>query len=101
MSCGALAPPLALLVGTALALGVVPEAAACTVCTGGDSPEVRQAFLWTTGFLTLLPLGLLGGMVWWLRRRMRRMARDAESRREPSGETAPPSVGALPHSLPR
>jgi hypothetical protein len=53
----------------------VPEAAsACAVCTGGGTDEVRYAFLWTTGFLSALPLGLIGGLVWFLRRRARELA---------------------------
>ena len=57
-------------------LGIValllPEAAtACAVCTGGQTEETRYAFLWTTGFLSALPLGLIGGLAWYLRRRAR------------------------------
>ena len=52
-----------------------PEAAsACAVCTGGGTDEVRYAFIWTTGFLSALPLGLIGGLVWFLRRRARELA---------------------------
>lgn len=63
----------------------LPEAAAaCAVCTGGQTDEVRYAFLWTTGLLSALPVGLVGGVVWYLRRRARELAsrRDAH-RREP------------------
>jgi hypothetical protein len=53
---------------------LLPEvAAACAVCTGGSTEEVRYAFLWTTGFLSALPLVLVGGVVWFLRRRMREL----------------------------
>lgn len=52
-----------------------PElASACPVCTAGREEENRQAFLVTTLFLSLLPLSMVGGLVWWLRRRARQAA---------------------------
>ena len=55
----------------ALALGLAtlwPALAhACPVCFS-VSPRSRLAFFATTVFLSLLPLGLIGGGVWWLRR---------------------------------
>jgi hypothetical protein len=85
----------------ALAWAAAPDAAlACSVCGGADSPAVRQAFLWTTGFLTVLPLGLLGGFLWWLRRRVRGLERERDARAAASGqgEAAPgrSAVGASP-----
>jgi hypothetical protein len=44
------------------------------VCTGGQTDQVRYAFLWTTGLLSALPLGLIGGVVWYVRRRARELA---------------------------
>jgi len=35
--------------------------------------ENRQAFVDTTVFLTVVPLMMMGGFIWWLRRRMRAM----------------------------
>lgn len=44
-------------------------ALACPVCGGGgDSPRTQAAFFNTTILLSLLPLGLIGGGLWWLRR---------------------------------
>lgn len=57
-----------------LALALPEAASACAACTGGQTEETRYAFLWTTGFLSVLPLGMLGGVVWWLRRRARELA---------------------------
>jgi hypothetical protein len=57
-----------------LALAVADPAAACAVCTGGQTDQVRYAFLWTTGLLSALPLGLIGGVVWFVRRRARELA---------------------------
>ena len=46
-------------------------ALACPVCMGGRDDATRAAFLLTTLFLTVLPLILIGGVVWWLTRRAR------------------------------
>ena len=72
----------------ALALGLVlsPQiASACAVCFSG-SEENRMAFLLTTIFLTLLPLLLIGSLVWWLRRRAVEMRRTLE---EPNAGRSP------------
>jgi hypothetical protein len=44
-------------------------------CSSCSSPleENRQAFVDTTVFLTVVPLMMMGGFVWWLRRRIRAM----------------------------
>lgn len=56
-------------------MAALPEAAfACPVCFDSNE-ENRIAFLATTAFLTLLPLGLVGGIGAWLRKR----ARDIEA----------------------
>jgi len=61
----------AVLVAVAAALALAPgEAWACPVCFDRDD-EARVAFLATTGLLTLLPLGMVGGAVMWVRRRGR------------------------------
>jgi len=50
-----------------------PELAqACAVCGAGQQEDTRLAFILTTAFLTFLPLSMMGGAVWWLRRRVRR-----------------------------
>jgi hypothetical protein len=43
---------------------------ACPSCAS-PLEENRQAFVDTTIFLTLLPLAMIGGFVWWVRRRSR------------------------------
>ena len=45
---------------------------ACPSCAS-PLEENRQAFVDTTVFLTVLPLMMMGGFIWWLRRRMRAM----------------------------
>jgi len=55
-----------------MALLLAPEAAqACAVCFAGKSDGARVAFIATTGFLTLMPLLLLGVGIWWVRKRLR------------------------------
>ena len=52
-------------------LALLPDAVyACPVCFD-SSDENRQAFLATTAFMSLLPLGLVFGSVAWLRRKSR------------------------------
>ena len=52
-----------------LLLIVLPDVAqACPVCFDARD-ENRQAFLATTAFLSLLPLGMVGGAGLWLRKR--------------------------------
>ena len=53
---------------------------ACAVCFTGDEATVA-AFIGTTVFLSLLPLMLIGGGVWWLWRRARRCEEDLDDRR--------------------
>ena len=63
-----------LITGVALLLLVLlPEvAAACPVCFD-PREENRLAFLATTAFLSLLPLGMVAGAGVWYRRRAREM----------------------------
>jgi len=58
----------------ALAVSVVAWAAnlayACPSCAS-PLEENRQAFVDTTIFLPVVPLTMMGGFVWWLRRKVR------------------------------
>ena len=75
----------------ALALGLVLSpriASACAVCFSG-SEESRTAFLLTTIFLTLLPLLLIGSLVWWLRRRAIEMRQALDERSAGRAPSAP------------
>ena len=52
-----------------LALLFHPQTArACAVC-GSGTEENRMAFIGTTVFLTLLPLSIIGGTIWYLHKR--------------------------------
>ena len=44
-------------------------AEACAVCSAGREDETRTAFIVTTAGMTALPFVLVGGMVWYVRRR--------------------------------
>ncbi|MDH3520634.1 MAG: hypothetical protein OEM49_09275 [Myxococcales bacterium] len=55
----------------AIVIGTPQLARACSVCTAGRDEESRFAFILTTAFMTILPLVLIGGVVWWLRSRVR------------------------------
>ena len=56
---------------------------ACPVCFSAKNDENRIAFIVTTAFLTFLPLSLIGGGVWWLRRRARQESEATELKRLP------------------
>lgn len=54
-----------------LAILVVPRVSwACAVCSAGREDDTRTAFIVSTIGMTLLPLLLVGAVVWWLRRRI-------------------------------
>ena len=62
-----------LLAAAALVALVLPDAvAACPVCFDARD-ENRQAFLATTAFMSLLPLGMVAGAGLWIRKRTRAM----------------------------
>ena len=69
---------LALMISTVILLA--PQlATACAVCFTGRADETRVAFIVTTGFLTALPILLVGTLVWWLCRRARQIRVEHES----------------------
>jgi hypothetical protein len=68
------------LAAAALLVAAPDLASACAVCMGGTGGGTLRAFAIGTLFLSLLPLAMIGGMVWWLRRRARAIAREAELR---------------------
>ena len=64
---------------------------ACAVCMSGREEASRWAFIGTTVALSLLPLCLVGGMVWWIRRRLRELEAAEQARRVSS--LAPEPLG--------
>ncbi|MGH0034561.1 MAG: hypothetical protein ACQGVK_06000 [Myxococcota bacterium] len=71
-----------------LVLSTPGLAAACSVCMSGREDENRLAFILTTAFLTLLPLALIGGVVMFLRSRLRELAEREENARKAEIMTA-------------
>ncbi len=71
-----------------LLLALLPDvAAACPVCFD-PREENRMAFLATTAFLSFLPLGMVAGAGYWLRRRMHEIDEaEAEELLGEAGET--------------
>lgn len=63
-------------------LGVLlafPETAdACAVCSSGREEASRTAFIIGTAFMTTLPFVLVGGLIWWIRKKSREAASLAE-----------------------
>ena len=49
---------------------VADSALACPSCAS-PLEENRQAFVDTTIFLTVVPLMMIGGLIWWIRRKSR------------------------------
>ncbi len=82
-------------IATILAIAVLVSwpkvAAACPVCFDARDKN-RMAFLLTTIFLTLLPLAMIGGIVFWLRRRVRELEKLGEPD-PPPGVDLPPDLG--------
>jgi hypothetical protein len=62
-------------VGAWVALLLPGTAVACAVC-GAGVDRTRNAFFETTVMLSLLPLGMIAGGLWWLGRRGRAFLAD-------------------------
>jgi hypothetical protein len=64
----------------------LPRAAeACAVCLSGREDDNQRAFLAGTILLSTLPLALIGGIAWWVRRRAREIAeREAAAHESPA-----------------
>jgi len=66
-------------------LAALPRAAeACAVCMSGREDDTQRAFLAGTLLLSTLPLALIGGIAWWIRRRVREEAAAAARRAQPA-----------------
>jgi hypothetical protein len=70
----------------ALAAALSPAvASACSVCSAGGE-ESRTAFIVATAGMSVLPLAMIGGLVWWIWRR----ARQRESLHASAGDATAP-----------
>ena len=71
-------------------LALLPDVVyACAVCFDARD-ENRQAFLATTAFLSLLPLGMVAGAGLWMRKRSREIDEQVDSE-GPSDRSEAPS----------
>ena len=73
------------------ALFVVESAAACPVCFSSTNEENRVAFIFMTGFLTVLPLVLIGFAVSWYRRHVKAFEKKQRADRHAAQRQAPSS----------
>jgi len=64
-------------------------ARACAVCMSGREDDVQFAFILTTVLMSILPLMLVGGVVWWIRRRLCEMEAN-QAARDALAVVAPP-----------
>jgi len=69
----------AALLGLVLVLLAPLDAAACPLCIAAQDKSVQIAYMAASAFMTFLPLGLIGGLVYWLRRRARQLALEEEA----------------------
>jgi hypothetical protein len=77
-----------------VAVALTPDLAhACAVCFSANAKN-REAFLATTAFLSLLPLGLAGGLWMWIRRRAAALQRQADAAAAPAGAPVRTTPGA-------
>lgn len=73
-----------------LCLGSLSSAAyACPVCFSAKDEAQRQAFFDTTVFLTLLPLAMIGGVIYWIGRRVRKLDLEQAEGEAPGAPPAP------------
>jgi len=63
---------------TAALLAAPRVAAACSVCMSGREGESQLAFILTTIFMSVLPLGMIGGVILYVWHRVRERERRAE-----------------------
>jgi hypothetical protein len=69
----------------AAVLAALPRASeACAVCMSGREDDTNRAFLIGTILLSVLPLALIGGIAWWIRRRASEVASTASRPPQPA-----------------
>ena len=67
-----------ILVFALVLLAVVPDAAEACAVWFDAKDENRQAFLATTAFMSLLPLGMVAGAGMWMRKRSKEIDQELE-----------------------
>ncbi|MFK7895667.1 MAG: hypothetical protein AB8G23_07510 [Myxococcota bacterium] len=72
-------------------------ASACAVCTAGRDEENQAAFLWSTLFMSLLPLIAIGTLVFVIRRRYKALEAETAAREaDHAAQVAASEAGAGP-----
>ncbi len=85
-------------IGVLALVSLAGTAEACPVCFQAKNDASRLAFIATTGFMTSLPLLLVGAVVWWLRRQFVESERGERAR--PAETSGSASGDALPSGRP-
>jgi hypothetical protein len=80
------------LAAAVLVLALPGATEACPLCIAAQSENVQKAFAVASLFLSVLPLGMVGALVLWLRRRARQIATE-----EAAGVIRLPSPSARPN----
>ncbi len=85
-----------------LALAAPRVAEACAVCSPNAGDPSGSAFARASLFLSLIPLFMLGGIGWYIRRRARQIAADEAAGviRLPGRHERPPAQEAAPRVRP-
>ena len=81
--------PLPALAAAVALLALAAAAHACPVCGAEGTARSRAAFFGGTMLLSLLPLGMIGGGLWWV---ARRFPGGLEGQFEVTDSTAPPDA---------
>jgi len=80
---------------TLLGSALLPVAAsACAVCFTGKEDDTRIAFGLMTAFMTVMPFVICGGVLWWLRGRLKEIEAMHERVREEEGSASAPGPTA-------
>lgn len=70
---------MSVLLGAALALALPGAAHACSMCVSAQNNDTQTAFAIASLFLSATPLSVIGGVVWYIRRRERQLAAEEEA----------------------
>ena len=63
------------LLGLIAFLFLADGAAACAVCAAGEDDRSRDSYIIATIVMSVLPVSIVGGLVWYVRRRVRVLQR--------------------------
>lgn len=81
------------LIATSVWLAAPSAALACSVCVGTGNADTTMAYRLMTAFMTLTPMAIVGGVIYWIWRRYK--ALDAAEEAERLTGLQPRQVGDL------